>query len=208
MRTVFLEILIVLATIGSWAHMFVGGGEGILSKRGLASLKYYTCLSNIFAGLVSCVTIIALPFIGLSGQLPMWLARLKYAAAVSVGLTFLVVIVFLGPRMGYKPLFSKEQLFLHAVGPILAVVSFLTSPMVPELGRSAAFAAVVPTLIYGVFYMGNILKNGIGEGEKTNDWYGFAIGGVKYMPIVFAVILLATCGLAAGLLGLRGLAVG
>jgi len=114
-------------------------------------------------------------------------------------------MVFLGPRMGYKLLFAEEQLFLHAVGPLLAVFSFLSSPFIPQIKSSATFIAVIPTLLYGIVYAANILKNGIGEGEKTNDWYGFAVGGVKSIPVVFAIIMTVTWGMAVGMLALRGL---
>ena len=202
-----LEILIILTTIGCWIRMFRRGGDRMLSQKGLASLKYYTCLSNIFAGLVSGLTVICLLVTGLQALLPMWLALLKYSAAVSVCLTFCVVVVFLGPRMGYKPLFAHEQLCLHAVGPLLAAFSFLSSSFVPEMKPFAAVIAVIPTLLYGIGYAANILKNGIGEGEKTNDWYGFAVGGVRSIPIAFAIILAVTWGMAAGMLALRGVMV-
>lgn len=202
-----LEILIIFTTIGSWVRMFRKGGGSVLSQQGFASLKYYTCLSNIFAGLVSGLTVFCLLITGLKAPLPMWLTLLKYAAAVSVCLTFCVVVVFLGPRMGYKPLFAEEQLCLHAVGPLLAVFSFLCSPFIPKMNSSASFIAVIPTALYGIGYAANILKNGIGEGEETNDWYGFAMGGVKSIPIAFAIILTVTWGMAAGMLALRGLMV-
>ena len=202
-----LEIMIFFATIGSWVLMFRRGGDRVLSQRGIASLKYFTCLSNIFAGLVSGMTVVCLIVTGMRALLPMWLILLKYSAAVSVCLTFCVVVVFLGPRMGYKPLFAHEQLCLHAVGPLLAVFSFLSSSFVPEMKPSAAVIAVIPTLLYGIGYAANILKNGIGEGEKTNDWYGFAVGGVRSIPIAFAIILAVTWGMAAGMLALRGVMV-
>ena len=200
-----LEFLIILTTIGSWVRMFKKGGGRVLSQRGLESLKYYTCLSNIFAGLIAGLTIVCLLVTGMQASLPMWVALLKYSAAVSVCLTFCVVMVFLGPRMGYKLLFTEEQLFLHAVGPLLAVFSFLSSPFIPQMKSSATFISVIPTLLYGIVYAANILKNGIGDGEKTNDWYGFAVGGVKSIPIVFAIILTVTWGMAAGMLALRAL---
>ena len=155
---------------------------------------------TIFAGLISGLTAVCLLVTGMQASLPMWVALLKYSAAVSVCLTFCVVMVFLGPRMGYKPLFTEEQLFLHAVGPLLAVFSFLSSPFIPQIKSSATFIAVIPTLLYGIFYAANILKNGIGEGEKTNDWYGFAVGDVKSIPVVFAIIMTVTWGLAVGML--------
>ena len=52
--TVVLDVLIALMSIGGWLYMFLGSGvSGILSGAGLRSLRYYTVLSNLFAGLVS-----------------------------------------------------------------------------------------------------------------------------------------------------------
>ncbi len=196
------EFLVAAATIGSWVHMFRKGGGKLLSKRGLSSLKYYTTLSNLFAGIVSLLILLR-GLTGSGGSVSPLLSLLKYASSVSVALTFLVVLVFLGPRMGYRPLFAEEQLFLHAIGPLLAILTFIYSPLLAPLAFRDTFPAVVPTLLYAVVYAGNILKNGLGEGENTNDWYGFAIGGMKAIPVVMIIVLTVTWGLALGLLRLR-----
>ena len=52
------ELLVAAATIGSWIHMFQKGSEKLLSRRGLSSLKYYTTLSNLFAGIVSLLILL------------------------------------------------------------------------------------------------------------------------------------------------------
>lgn len=197
------EFLTAAATIGSWICMFIRGGEKLLSRRGLSSLKYYTTLSNLFAGLTSLLLLAYALLQGGRGPVPEILSLLKYSSAVSVALTFLVVLVFLGPRMGYRFLFEKEQLFLHAIGPLLAIFTFAASPLLSTLSRRDSFPAVLPTLFYAAAYAGNILKNGLGEGEKTNDWYGFAIGGIKFIPLVILIILTVTWILAMGLLALR-----
>ncbi len=194
-----LEVLIILTTIGSWARMYRQGEGGLLSRKGLESLKYYTTLSNIFAGLVSIVMLIALLF----GGVPGWLGFLKLASAVTVTVTFLVTLFFLVPQMGFAGLYKGELMCLHAVGPVLTVFAFFMSGDIPEMKPSAAFLATVPTIIYGAFYAGNIMKNGIGEGENTNDWYGFAAAGVKTIPLVYVVIVALTWGLALVMLKLK-----
>jgi hypothetical protein len=198
------EILTAAATIGSWIHMFRSGGEKLLSKRGLSSLKYYTTLSNLFAGGVSLTLLLFSLLRGGRGPVPALLSLLKYSSAVSVALTFLVVLVFLGPRMGYGLLFGGDQLFLHAVGPLLAILTFAVSPLLAPLSLKDTFLSLLPTLLYALAYAGNLLKNGLGEGEKTNDWYGFAIGGLTSIPVVIPVILAVTWCLALALLRLRG----
>ena len=42
----------------------------------------------------------------------------------------------------------------------------------------SALIAVIPMIVYGTFYLGNILLNGRGEWPDTNDWYGFAMWGI------------------------------
>ena len=200
----YLEVLVILTTLGSWVRMFRKGEGGLLSRQGLASLKYYTTLSNIFAGLVSLLFLLRGLVRGGGSMVPRWMALLKLSSAVSVALTFLVVMVFLLPRMGFAPLFKGELFCLHALGPFLTVASYLANPDLPDPGRGASLIVLVPTLLYGIFYAGNLLVNGVGEGEETNDWYGFLIGGLKTLPLVFAVILAAAWILALVLLRLKG----
>ncbi|MBR7045390.1 MAG: hypothetical protein IKI23_06990 [Lachnospiraceae bacterium] len=198
------EILTAAATIGSWIHMFRKGGGKILSRRGLSSLKYYTTLSNLFAGGVSILLVLWILLKGASGPVPAVLSLLKYSSAVSVALTFLVVLVFLGPRMGYGLLFAGEQLFLHAIGPLLAILTFAASPLLSPFSLKDTFLSVLPALFYALAYAGNLLKNGLGDGEKINDWYGFAIWGLRSIPLVIPVVLAAAWCLALALLKLRG----
>lgn len=191
-----MEVLILLSTVGSWVRMYTKGGHGLLSDRGLVSLKYYTVLSNLFAGAVSAAVLVLMLTGGAEMQLPMWAAMLKYASAVTIFVTFAVVMVFLGPAFGYRPMFAGELLFLHGIGPILAVISFFFFTDLPDPGFAGTFAAVIPTLIYAIGYAGNILKNGIGEGQDTNDWYGFLGERIERLPAVFCIILGGTWVLA------------
>lgn len=202
---ILLELAITIATFGSWNYLFAKGGETVLSHKGLASLKYYTTLSNLFAGITSLMTAVFLIVTGSARQLPKWLALLKYSSTMSILFTFIVVMVFLGPRIGYRPLMEQEQLFLHAVAPLLAVFSFFICKQFPELKTGDSFAAVVPTLLYAIGYVANIYKNGIGEGEDTNDWYGFAIGGIKSVPVAFVIIMIAAWAVALILFKLKGI---
>jgi hypothetical protein len=43
-------------------------------------------------------------------------------------------------------------------------------------------------VIYGVFYLGNNIINGIGEWPDTNDWYFFLAWGYPVGILIFAVI--------------------
>ena len=47
-------------------------------------------------------------------------------------------------------------------------------------------------LIYGAFYLGNNLINGIGEWPDTNDWYFFLAWGYPVGILIFAVTCAVT----------------
>ena len=186
-----LEILVVLTTIGSWMRMYLTGGGSLLSSRGLMSLKYYTTLSNIFAG-IAAVIMIAVLARAKSGKVPVWAAVTKFASAVTVSVTFLVTLFFLAPTMGIGGLYKGELMFMHAVGPVLTVVSFFMNRDLPEMKTSSALWATLPTILYGGVYSANIMLNGVGSGMNTNDWYGFAAAGVHTVPFVYALMVLLT----------------
>ncbi len=186
-----LEILVVLTTIGSWMRMYLMGGGSLLSSRGLMSLKYYTTLSNIFAGIAAVIMIVVLAR-AKSGKVPVWAAVTKFASAVTVSVTFLVTLFFLAPTMGIGGLYKGELMFMHAVGPVLTVVSFFMNRDLPEMKTSSALWATLPTILYGGVYSANIMLNGVGSGMNTNDWYGFAAAGVHTVPFVYALMVLLT----------------
>lgn len=200
---ILLEVMIILTTVGSWLFMFLDGKGSLFSRRGRESLKYYTTLSNLFAGLAAVPVLIYMIINGEGTEMPYWLGILKCTSAVSVGLTFLVVLVYLAPKAGFGPMFKGELFCLHAAGPILAVASYLLNPAIPKMQFYVSFIAVIPTLLYGIGYAANILKNGRGDDEHTNDWYGFAIKGIRTIPFVFLFIIAATWVMACVLVLLR-----
>ena len=59
-----------------------------------------------------------------------------------------------------------------------------------------SFPAMIPMLLYGAGYSLNLLINGIGAWPHTNDWYGFARGGMASAAMVFVIILAGTWCLA------------
>ena len=51
---------------------------------------------------------------------------------------------------------------------------------------------VLPMLIYGIGYIGNILINGFGDAPYSNDWYGFLYWGWLAGLMIFALLILVT----------------
>ena len=125
---------------------------------------------------------------------PAWLLALKLAAAASVTVTFLVVACFFGPLYGYAALYLGSNLWFHLIIPLLAIIEFLF--LEGEITFPMTLPAGAPALLYGCFYLGNILINGKGDWPDTNDWYGFMNWGFGVSLIIFAVIVLTNWGTA------------
>ena len=192
-----LNALIAVAVVAEWIIM-ITGGDGMLSARGIGSLKYFTILSNLLEVFAS-VFWLASSFKAKSknnGE------TLKYAAAASVMLTFTVVMVFLGPMFGYASMFVGPNLWFHLLIPLIAAAEFVLLSE-KAMNRRDNILAVLPMLIYGVFYLGNNLINGTGEWPNTNDWYGFMLWGKPAGIAIFFLIILVTYLLGFSLRKLR-----
>ena len=180
-----------------WLVMLTSRSEVALAAIGLYSLKYFTVLSNLLLGAASLVYAVCLVrFLRHDAPIPSWAHKLKFAATVAVGVTFMTVMLFLGPTMGYAMMFVGANLWFHLVLPVLAIVEFVFFDVWRSLSFRQSLLGVLPTLLYGIAYCANILLNGVGEWPNTNDWYGFARGGVPGAAVSFAVIAAGTWGIA------------
>lgn len=193
----FVINVLIVAFVGIAWLMMVFGEEGMLSSGGLSSLKYFTTLSNVFEGVASIVWLMMNTDMGKtskSEQGVRFADLLKYVACVCVGLTFLTVMIFLGPMFGYDHMFTHANLWFHLVIPLLSMGEFVFFNRA-EVRIRENFAAVVPMLLYGTVYLVNILINGMGEYPNTNDLYGFATWGIPIGIVIFAVL----CGITYGI---------
>jgi len=191
--SIVFNFILAAAVLGAWLYMvFHAAGGLVLTAAGFANLKYFTILSNLLAGTAAILYAIRL----LRGKTPRWIELLKYSGAVSVGLTFLVVMVFLGPLYGYGSMFRGANLLFHLLIPLAAMAEFAFFLPFRPMRFSESLLATVPMLLYGFGYLGNILINGRGEWPNTNDWYSFTYWGMGVALLIFAVIILATWGIA------------
>ena len=191
---IILIILLFVMPFWAWLGMF-GGVSGVLSSRGWSSLKYFTVLSNLFEGIVSAIwTGSALASIlkkESSGVEASHIAEvLKYIACACVFLTFITVMVFLGPMFGYVSMFIGANFWLHLVVPLAAIAEmfFLVRE---DFSLKENVYTIIPVLIYGTAYLINIVVNGRGDNASGwNDFYGFVTWGFPVGILIFAVICL------------------
>ena len=192
-----LDIIIAVMVFYAWARMiFQWGDNGTISAGGFRNLRYFTVLSNLLMAAASILNIVyTIIARKLNKEVPSWVSKLKYAGASAVALTLLVVLLFLCPVFHVPGLYSGANLFMHLIVPLIGGLSFVLGGN-GKIGFKDSFISVVPMLIYGIWYIGNNLINGIGEWPDTNDWYGFLSWGWIPGLIIFALLILMTRGVA------------
>ena len=187
----YVNIFLVLATIGAWLVMCFFA-DGMLAQTGLRSLKYFTVLSNLLAGVAASAWLISTGKEGnASAGASERIERLKYIAAAAVGLTFATVAGFLGPIYGYPAMFQGANLFLHLIAPVTAMLEiiFISDAVYT---RRDNLMVVIPPFLYGMGYLANILINGIGTWPDTNDWYFFFAWGYPVGILIYAILIFVT----------------
>ena len=170
---------LALVILYEWSLMFSNVEENMLTVRGIASLKYFTILSNLLEGIACFVWLISRN------------EKIKYVAAVSVMLTFVTVMVFLGPTMGYAIMFVGPSLWFHLIVPLLALLEVVFWNRESFSARDNLIA-VLPMAVYGFFYVANNIINGVGEWPHINDWYGFLAWGYPIGVVIYLVIIMVT----------------
>ena len=175
-RVVF-NIIIFIIVLISWLRMVFGYTNSEFMARGLASFKYFTILSNLFEA-IACI---------------IWIynrnEKIKYIAAVSVTLTMMVTLLYLGPLFGYALMFAGVNFWLHLFVPLLSLLEVLLWNN-EKFTKKDNLLACLPLIIYGLFYLGNNLINGKGNWPHTNDWYGFLMWGYPVGIIIFILLIL------------------
>ena len=188
-----LNLVIVILTVVGVAFMLTGKPEeGALQASGIGNLKFYTVLTNIFCGVIALVYLVFI----LLGKDTGKIRVLKLAAVCGVAITFAVVAFMFGPLYGYPQFYKRGNLFFHLLLPLVAMVEFILVRR-PKMPFKHAVFAAIPTLLYGLGYMTNILINGMGgQWPDTNDFYAFLSWGWPVGIMIFAGITLTAFGVA------------
>ena len=185
-------IIVIFAVIGIILMLTSEAEEGALQSSGLENFKFYTVLTNVFCGIVALVYLVAL----CAKKAAAKLAALKLAAVCGVAITFAVVAFMFGPLYGFLQFYKRGNLFFHLLLPVTAMVDFILVRRKKIPFRYTVIAAV-PTLLYAIGYLLNILINGLGgPWPDTNDFYGFLNWGWPVGIAIFTGIPLTAFGVA------------
>ena len=180
-----LNVIFVTASV---VGFFVATGSGNMQVAGAKCFMYFTIDSNILAALASlCMCIFSIAHIkDAKSEIPKWLSLFKFVGTTAVTVTFLTVIFFLGPTMGYGLMFAGSSLFLHLINPLLCIISYVCLENSKEQPTKYFLLGILPTAIYGAVYITMVVFL-----QKWQDFYGFNTGGFWYISL--PAMLLATC---------------
>ena len=188
-----LDLAIFLCT--AWAYIgCFHDEEGWRLQRGLSVLRYFTIQSNLLCGLAALSAAVSLP----AGGVPFWIWRWQYIGTAAVTVTLLTVLFFLGPAVGYGKLLSGRDLYLHLIGPLLAIVSFCFCERFYPLSFPLALTGLIPVILYGTLYLYKVVL--CPEEKRWEDFYGYNKNG-KWQ-ISYATMMLAGALICAILWGL------
>ncbi len=182
-----IAVNLVVAVAVIWAvftRFPTTGGDAKKMLDSAKTFRFFTTDSNLLSAL-SCLCI--LPFvikIAVTGEgsIPLWVQIFKYVGTCSVTLTFLTVVVFLGPTQGYGAMFSGANLWLHLICPLLCMISYLLTDCPTKTDWKTTFFGMLPVVIYGAVYIVAVLLIGESNGG-WEDFYGFNRGGKWFVSL-------------------------
>ena len=191
---IVLNLAIFFCTAFAYWACFRGEDGVFRAENGLAALRFYTLLSNLFCALASLALALALS----GGEVPRWVWLWKYVGAAAVTVTLLTVLFFLAPAAGFKAMFSGRDLYLHLIGPLLAIVSFCFCERFYPLSLPLSLTGLLPVILYGLVYLYKVVL--CPEAKRWEDFYGYNKTG-KW-PISFAAMMIGGALVCLALWGL------
>ncbi len=196
---VIVQILIIALTFYSTGYMFFISGSGNMRVNRAVIFRYFTVDSNILCA-VSCVFSLIHMLLGNKTESKA-VMLFRYAGTAAVTVTMMTVLLFLGPLYGYASMFSRWNLWLHLLGPLLSILSFVClerDGTRPE--KKHLFLSLLPVIVYGLVYLVMVVMLGSEKGGWP-DFYAFNAGGRWY--ISYAVMIAATALIGIALRKLR-----
>ena len=178
-------VTVLWTVVAVWTSLF-RNEKGIEKKfPNTKTFRYFTTDSNILAA-VSALCVLPFSLKALSGGtllLPGWVHALKLVGTTAVTVTFLTVVLFLGPAGGYRKLLSGHGFYLHLLSAVFTLVSFCFCENTHALTLSEAFLGMIPTAVYGILYLVMVIFIGPEKGG-WEDFYGYNRGGKWYVSFV------------------------
>lgn len=203
----FFDFTMVVMILIAWIIMVTKKEETAFSAGGLASLKYFTVLSNLLVGLTFLIIGIC-RFVSLllkkDIRVPDFISILHFSAVLSVMITGVVVLFVLSPMLlvlgkSYFTMLTDENLILHFLSPLFSVLLFLFFLKEYQIRLLHCFLGMIPFAFYAIFYCLNykleLVSAHLVDGGRGYDWYFFFTEGDFFrltwlVPIGFRMVFL------------------
>lgn len=174
-KNLFFNFLIVVLVLISVYLMFTTS-DGIIKGSKLKALRYFTVQSNIFMGVSSFISLYYLLF--KKDKYPTWITILKLMSTTCLTLTFLTVMFYLGPLMGFNMVFLGANLYMHLFIPVISIITFIFIEPKVGLKFKFNFFSTIPSGTYGTIYIICLIAfNDFGNIDGW-DWYAFGSLGL------------------------------
>lgn len=181
-------LLIIGLVLETFELVMRGEGLHLLIRR----FKFFTELSNIFAGITSFVYAYYLFNSKKKNPIPNVLKILKLISTGSVIVTFLTVIFYLIPVSGanWKFLVVGSQFIFHIIIPILCFITY-TFYEDNKVDNKYILYNLIPITAYGLFYLFSGLTHMVnGKIDYEYDWYLFLRNGVGIGLLTYAFFIM------------------
>ena len=184
-----LTFLLVLT--GVIVMVTVGSGE--LTDRSITVFKFFTFQSNIFMGFVASIYAYyqLLILLNKKDKLPHVLLVFNHVGVTAVGLTFMIVLLFLAPGYSFVKMYSNANLFFHALVPLVAMANYMFIEKESKIKFIETLFSIIPSLLYGIVYF-IVVASLNAYGDKDIDFYMFGAQG----PLIGAFNFLAVMSIA------------
>lgn len=169
------------------------GPKTMSSGYGVYCFKYFTVDSNVLCALSSLAWLtFGIRALCTGKEVPRAVSVLRLAGTAAVTITFLGVMIVLGPPQGYRYCFRRENLFMHLLVPVISILSFTALERPKDLGFLSTLPSCILPAVYMVFYVYLLSRH------RITDFYGLKAYG---LPMFLMVPVFALFGiLCAGLL--------
>ena len=164
-----------------------------LGTTDITVFKYFTFQSNVFMGAVAFIYAYyqLLILLNKRDNLPHVLLVFNHVGTTAVGLTFLVVILFLAPGYGFNLMYQGANLFFHGIVPVIAMINFMFIQKECAIKFTDTVFSIIPSLLYGIVYFIVVVATN-GYGNINIDFYMFGANG----PLIGAFNFLAVLSIA------------
>lgn len=147
-------LIVSISFVGIVKQLIVPMAEGV-TLAGKDVFRFFTVLSALL--IMFCATF-CIPFeiqglIKHNYHLPRWIVDLLYISTTCTTMTFMISASVIAPVSGiYETFFVGSLLYMHFLGPILALILFLVINNDHNIKKNRMIVSILPMAVYIIVY--------------------------------------------------------